>query len=64
MIELVKRYNVEKVLKECYWKVENIVLSEEDKKLLDSLSNIRDEASLQTAITTAAFEKYLKKERN
>ena len=64
MIELVKRYNAEKVLKECHWTAENIVLSEEDKKLLDSLSNIRDEALLKTAIFNLSFEKYLKKERN
>lgn len=64
MIELVKRYNAEKVLKECHWKAENIVLSEEDKKFLKSLSKIRDEALVQTAISQYSFNKYLKKERN
>ena len=64
MIELIKRYNMEKVLKESYWKLENIELSDEDKKLLNELSNIRDEALLKTAIFNLSFEKYLKKERN
>lgn len=64
MIELVKRHNVEKALKESYWKSEKIELSEEDKKLLNRLSNIRDEALLQTAILQYSFNKYLKKERN
>lgn len=64
MIELVKRHNVQKALNESYWKEENIELSEEDKKLLNRLSNIRDDALLQTSITAAAFKKYLKKERN
>lgn len=64
MIELVKRHNVEKALKESYWKSEKIELSEEDKKLLNRLSNIRDEVLLQTAITEVVFKKYFKKERN
>lgn len=35
MMELIKRHNMEKVLKESYWKFENIELSDEDKKLLN-----------------------------